>query len=213
MLGLALSAICPLLAAFVSASLLKDFLTADAPSGRVVRFEVVALPEPEKVPVFRESDLEMAGIAPLHPLAPPAPRFRPAGSLAAVLARAEIPEAAPFPGQGIELETEIPAEPDSLLAVRSYIAGVYERINQVRRYPEISRKLGEEGAVEVAFAIGRDGMLAGETELVASSPFSALNRAARRSVRKSSPFPPLPECVRKSVLPLKVRILFQLESR
>lgn len=214
--ALALSAVCHLMAAFVPAGLVRFFINSDEPLSRAVRFEVVNLPEPDKVPVFRVREGETAEPLTVRTIAPPVPRISPADSPATDLAWTQIHKQRSFPDLETDSGGETPAAsilagPDSLLAVSRYIAGVYERINRVRRYPEISRRLGEEGAVEIGFTIGRDGALDGETELVSASPFSALNRAARRSVSGSSPFPPLPPCIHQPVLPVKVRILFQLE--
>jgi len=215
--GFTLSVTCHLLAAFVPAGLIGFLTTSDKPPARAVRFEVVTLPEPEKIPVYQEGMARPARIMTSLPLAPPAPRLRQADSVMAALAEPEIPEIVPLPGEAWAGEMESGAGEDaqgkdSVQTITSYIAGVYDRISRVRRYPESSRRLGEEGAVEISFAIGRDGALAGQTELASASPFSALNRAAGLSVRSSSPFPPLPACIHEPVLPLKVTILFQLEK-
>ncbi|MEA1996811.1 MAG: TonB family protein [Gemmatimonadota bacterium] len=100
---------------------------------------------------------------------------------------------------------------DSAESIESYIADIYSLISKAGRYPEVSRRMGHVGDIEVGFAIGRDGALSGEANLVSPCPYSLLNRAACRSVIRSAPFPPLPGCIRRDSLSLRVKILYELE--
>lgn len=171
----------------------------------------------ESVPVYVERTLEERSGLPgkIIAPAPPEPRLSVQGGDS--LFRAELfgMELLPAGEPGIDSLASLTgeaADADSLAELISYIAVIYERISRARYYPEVSRRLGQEGEVEVSFAIGREGALDGETRLAAPSPHGPLNRAARKSVERCSPFPPLPDCVSIDNLPLKVRIVFELEE-
>lgn len=100
---------------------------------------------------------------------------------------------------------------DSAAVLQSYIDQVFSRIERARRYPELSRRLGQSGEVAVSFAIGRGGELLEGTRLATPSPHRLLNRAAEQCVRDCAPFPPLPGQLGRDTLPLTVRILYRLE--
>ncbi|HEX2573520.1 MAG TPA: energy transducer TonB [Polyangia bacterium] len=77
------------------------------------------------------------------------------------------------------------------------------KIRSHRRYPELARRRGIEGKVEVSFRILPDGQV---TELmVRRSADPMLDEAALAAVRAASPLPPFPE-------PLTVELDFGLED-
>lgn len=72
-----------------------------------------------------------------------------------------------------------------------YLAGLRERIEAARAYPERARRMGQEGRVTVRLVVGADGKLL-EVEIAEASSSSLLNRAAIQTIRSLSPLPPLP---------------------
>ncbi len=205
-----------LLAAFVPEGVV-DFVTSyrELPSP-APRFLVVPLAR-ESVPVYVEKTLEETPEFAGQILAPAPPEPRLSALRGDSLAQVEIfaLESLSAMDSGIDSPTSFDSETvnaDSLAEITLYIAAIYERISQARYYPEVSRRLGQEGEVEVSFAISRGGGLDGGTLLVTPSPYGPLNRAAQKSVERSAPFPPLPDCIRINHLLLKVRIVFQLND-
>ncbi len=210
--ALALSAACHLLAALVPAGAVDFLLRREARPARTVRFEVVELlEEPLRLPEIRDEQrpplphTEIFGAPP-----PPRPRQSVNWQLAAV-----APDLSSF----VKPEPDIVAPPqpppavtatDSAARINSYISQVLARIEQARLYPETARRMGQQGAVEVAFAIGRDGAISRPARLVMASPFGSLNRAACNSIKRSDPFPSLPPCIIADTLSLVVTIKFQL---
>ena len=205
-----------LLAAFVPKGVV-DFVTSyrELPSP-APRFLVVPLAR-ESVPVYVEKTLEETPEFAGQILAPATPEPRLSALRGDSLARVEILalESLSAVESGIDSPTSFDSETvnaDSLAEITLYIAAIYERISQARYYPEVSRRLGQEGEVEVSFAISRGGGLDSGTLLVTPSPYGPLNRAAQKSVERSAPFPPLPDCIRINHLFLKVRVVFQLND-
>lgn len=205
-----------LLAAFVPKGVV-DFVTSyrELPSP-APRFLVVPLAR-ESVPVYVEKTLEETPEFAGQILAPAPPEPRLSALRGDSLARVEIfaLESLSAMESGIDSPTSFDSETvnaDSLAEITLYIAAIYERISQARYYPEVSRRLGQVGEVEVSFAISRGGGLDGGTLLATPSTYGPLNRAAQKSVERSAPFPPLPDCIRINHLFLKVRIVFQLND-
>ncbi len=212
--ALAFSAACHLLAALVPAGAVDFLLRREIQPARTVRFEVVELiEEPLRVVDTRDNDrprvlrTEITGAPPL-----PKPRLSSNWQLAAAapdLSRFVKPEADATPLS--QPATPVAVNADSLASMDSYISQVLDRIERARLYPETARRMGQQGDVEVEFAIGRDGAISQPANLVAPSPFGSLNRAACNSVKRSAPFPSLPPCISTNALPLVVTIRFQLQ--
>ena len=205
-----------LLAAFVPKGVM-DFVTSyrELPSP-APRFLVVPLAR-ESVPVYVEKTLEETSEFAGQILAPAPPEPRLSALRGDSLARVEIfaLELLSALESGIDSPTSFDSETvnaDSLAEITLYIAAIYERISQAKYYPEVSRRLGQEGEVEGSFAISRGGGLDDGTLLVTASPDGPLNRAAQKSVERSAPFPPLPDCIRMNHMFLKVRVVFQLND-
>jgi len=214
--ALALSVAFHLLAALVPERMVRFVTGPGELPIPATRFVVVQLAR-ESVPAYVESRPEEtpAFAGRIHAPEPPEPRLN--GLSGDSLAQVEIitAELLPAPESGIDSPTAPGSgqvNADSLAEISSYIAAIYERISRAKYYPEISRRLGQQGEVEVSFAVGREGGLEGEMYLARPSAYERLNRAAQRSVERSGPFPPLPVCIRSDHLPLKVRIVFQLKD-
>lgn len=205
-----------LLAAFVPKGVVELVTVSREPPSPAPRFLFVSLAR-ESVPVYVEKTLEETPEFAGQILAPAPPEPRSSALRGDSLARVEIfaLELLSTPGAGIDSLTSFDSETvnaDSLADITSYIAAIYERISRAKYYPEVSRRLGQEGEVKVSFAISREGGLDSETRLLTPSPYGPLNRAARKSIGRSAPFPPLPDCIRINHLLLKVRIVFQLND-
>jgi protein TonB len=93
-----------------------------------------------------------------------------------------------------------------------YLARVRKMIKDKRRYPLVSRRALQEGTAKVRFCILKAGALDGKPELLASSGYSALDRAALDCVQDASPFPPIPSELRTQDLELNLSIIFQLKE-
>ena len=208
-----------LLAAFVPEGAVRFAIGSRELPSPAVRFQVLALaPEKtEKIPVYVEKNQENASESSPKVIEPALPEFRLSSIQKDSLARIEV-----FAQEIAQAEDALTGgpdphftqtnNPDSLVEISSYLAVIFNQINRSKRYPEVSRRFGQQGEVEVGFALCSDGSLDGETFLVAPCPYGPLNRSAQQSVERASPFPPLPHCVRKARLPLKLRIVFQLND-
>lgn len=126
------------------------------------------------------------------------------------LTTAEIPAGLKNFARPVHLQNAVIDE-DSLTSVSNYITSVLDKVNSVKQYPVVARKFGQQGAVVLAFEIAKNGDI-GDVAVAESSGFGTLNNSAVRSVRKCAPFPPLPDYVSSSSLPLKLRIEYQLEE-
>ncbi|WOF74861.1 energy transducer TonB [Parvibaculaceae bacterium PLY_AMNH_Bact1] len=73
----------------------------------------------------------------------------------------------------------------------AYLALIRSRIENNRTYPSAARRRREEGTAMLKITIGRQGHLT-EVQLVDASGSFHLDRAARRMVEKSAPFPAPP---------------------
>lgn len=72
-----------------------------------------------------------------------------------------------------------------------YISKLTRTLNQKKRYPEIARKMRQQGRLKVRFVLERDGRIL-NAELVETTSFSHLNDAAKTllsEIKKFDPFP------------------------
>ena len=105
-----------------------------------------------------------------------------------------------------------PTDEDSLTSVSNYITSVLDRVNSFKQYPTVARKFGQQGAVVLAFEIAKNGDIDGDVAVAESSGYGTLNKSAVRSVKRCAPFPPLPDYVSSTSLPLKLRIEYLLQE-
>ncbi len=92
-----------------------------------------------------------------------------------------------------------------------YLAVLAARIDRSKYYPKLSRRLGEEGTVVVSFVIERSGHLS-DLAIVESSGHRRLDRAALKTLRRVSPFLPIPDGLQRDNWPISVPISFHLRS-
>lgn len=95
-------------------------------------------------------------------------------------------------------------------AVRlSYEAEVARLLNARKRYPEMARRLRQQGRVGVRFKVQRDGQLLA-FELIEPSVHSSLNEAARRLIQDIGNFKPFPAQIKAITWVMTVPIEYKL---
>lgn len=99
----------------------------------------------------------------------------------------------PSLGEGVASETAGVGSTDADAGDRrdAYLALIRARIEQNRTYPSVARRRREEGMATLKIKIDERGALA-DVQLVMGSGSFHLDRAARRMVEKSAPFPAPP---------------------
>ena len=189
------------------------------------------VPEPPPEPVTAAAETEpvepVPVVAPVEPppvvKKPVAPRHRPVVKQV-VEAQARRPRpvaavkpmerpvvaAAPVAIAPVVAERPLTVAVD-LEAKQHYLAALAAQINRRKFYPRASRRLGEEGQVVVHFVIQRNGELTDgrETE---SSGSSRLDEAALKTVRRVTPFKPIPAGLATDQWPISVPISFSLRG-
>lgn len=100
---------------------------------------------------------------------------------------------APSLGEGAPSQTVGLGASDAAVGDQTdaYLALIRSRIEKNRTYPSAARRRGEEGTVSMRVVIDAQGRLEEATAITRSGSFH-LDRAAKRMVEKSSPFPPPP---------------------
>lgn len=96
-------------------------------------------------------------------------------------------------------------------ALERFLSAVRRKIESCKRYPISARKAEIEGRVSVRIVILKDGRLE-KAEVVESSGYRILDRAALRSVREAEPFPPIPDAVKLDRIDIGIRLVFKLSE-
>jgi len=97
-------------------------------------------------------------------------------------------------------------------AMLRYQDMVKQKIESCRRYPPWAKKQGIEGTVHLKFTILSTGA-ARDIKIIKSSSFNILNEEAISTIKRAQPFPPIPEEIKVSSLPMEVSIVFTLQYR
>ncbi|MEL0168241.1 MAG: energy transducer TonB [Pseudomonadaceae bacterium] len=97
-------------------------------------------------------------------------------------------------------------------ASTDYKAKVAASLARHRHYPPMSRRRGEEGTVVLTFIIHRDGSVTGE-QISESSGFERLDRAALKTLKNASPFPPFSDDMPDEQMSIRAPINFGLLDR
>ena len=95
-------------------------------------------------------------------------------------------------------------------AMLRYQDMVKQKIESCRRYPSWAKKQGFEGVAYLKFTILSTGFVK-DIKIIKSSGFDILDREAISTVKRSQPFPPIPEEMEVSFLTMKVFIVFTLQ--
>lgn len=110
------------------------------------------------------------------------------------------------PATNIQAEGSLSADRALANARDAYTAELYHIIRKYFVYPALARRRGQEGKVQLSFIVGDDGR-ARDIQVVDSSGFSLLDRAAVRTIEKI----PLPEPPRRA-MQFPVTIVYRLEE-
>jgi protein TonB len=92
-----------------------------------------------------------------------------------------------------------------------YLAALAAKINRSKYYPTGSRRRGEEGKVVVRFIVKKNGELTDFT-IVESSGSRRLDAAALKTLRRVTPFRPIPDALNRDHWPISVPIAFSLSG-
>ncbi len=96
-------------------------------------------------------------------------------------------------------------------AMLRYQDMVKQKIEEVRKYPEWAKEQGIEGIAHLEFVILANGR-GREIKLVHSSGAKILDQEAIVTIKRASPFPPLPEEVASSSIQMEVSLVFTLKE-
>ncbi len=91
-----------------------------------------------------------------------------------------------------------------------YQKAVKEKIAKCRKYPYWARKQGFEGKVHLKFTILSTGAVK-DIKIVKSSGFNVLDKEAISTIKRASPFPPIPSELKTSSLSMELSIVFKLQ--
>lgn len=106
-------------------------------------------------------------------------------------------------------ETQMPKE-DLQGIENGFATLIRERIASAKTYPSTARQAGHEGKVLVAFVLDKDGHVV-DLSVQRTSSHARLDDAALEAVKKASPFPPIPEKLRRDSMSFKLPISFNLK--
>lgn len=119
----------------------------------------------------------------------------------------EIEEPAPEKPEPPREKVEV-SDPDDEAMFR-YQDMVKQRIEAMRRYPSWAKRQGVEGVSYIMFDLLPDGT-ARNVKIVRSSGSGILDEEALSTVKRASPFRPIPVKLSFSVLTMTVALVFQL---
>jgi periplasmic protein TonB len=106
------------------------------------------------------------------------------------------------PDKGVSLSSED-------LMYTSYLQGLKRRIELVWKYPETARTANQQGELLMSFTIAKSGKVE-SVELLKSSGYSTLDKAAQQAIMDASPFNPLPETWNKESFTITGTFVYRL---
>jgi protein TonB len=95
-------------------------------------------------------------------------------------------------------------------AMLRYQDMVKQKIESCRRYPIWAKRQGLEGVCYLTFTLLSNGMIQ-DVKIIHSSGFDILDEEAVSTIKRASPFKPIPEKFNRSNLTMEVAIVFQLK--
>ncbi len=137
----------------------------------------------------------------------PKPKAEPVPAPDAPAPPSSVADASAKPSPGKKALGE--PRPVSKSCISGYAGKIHSRIARAKRYPHSARAAGEEGTVKVKFTVGPTGSVSG-IRVAKSSGFASLDQAAIDAVSRAAPFPPLPACVGRDSLTLRLSVSFHL---
>lgn len=149
----------------------------------------VAVEKPE-IPKLPAVEIEKPTLA-----VPPPAAQAPASVAASSTAAKPAVAVAPVPSRAEEDEEEGPAlTAQTLLARQFYVSDAIKKIRSKTKYPQRALDRGQAGNVRVAVVIDRQGEIL-STNILERSQHELLNKEAVEAVKRSAPFPALPDAV------------------
>lgn len=91
----------------------------------------------------------------------------------------------------------------------SWRSAIMSHIHRHKRYPAAARQRGDQGIARVQFVIDRSGRVL-SYRLLGTSGSPLLDQEAQATIQRASPFPPLPDSVPGSRMPITVPLRFDL---
>lgn len=91
-----------------------------------------------------------------------------------------------------------------------YQKAVKKKIENCRKYPKWARRQGFEGKIHLKFTILSTGEVR-DIKILKSSGFNILDKEAISTIKRASPFPPIPSELKISSLTMEISIVFKLQ--
>jgi len=112
------------------------------------------------------------------------------------------------------LEDIIPRQPKPGMSLtkdvlRKFAEAVRREIESRKKYPIAAQRIGIEGRTGIRMTILKDGRLE-KVEVVKSSGYEILDRAALQSVLDAAPFPPIPEEMGRDEIQMSIHLVFKI---
>ena len=94
---------------------------------------------------------------------------------------------------------------------RGFHKKIWQKVAKAKYYPRIARARGFEGAPIVSFTLDKDGSLT-SIKLIKDSKYEILNNAALETIRRGTPYPPIPKPLGKFSISFNLPISYMLEE-
>ena len=115
-----------------------------------------------------------------------------------------------FGGSSMALaKPEVRAATDTTNILQEFLSDVRRRIESNKTYPPTAIDAGIEGSSGVRMTITKDGQLE-KVEIVDSSGYEILDKAALQSVRSAAPFPPIPKNIGREKIEMNLYLVFRI---
>lgn len=177
-------------------------VVAQAPKARPVEPAVAVVEE------IREVVKEEVEAAEVLPEAVEEPILEPVEEEPSMVAKAEpLP---PLKEQPVD--TAEPAPKAKPVDWQGYGRGILDSVNKEQRYPRMAARRGLEGTATVRIFIHRDGTLARQPDIVASTNHEILDREALRMVESAAPFEAFPHAAEEGEQEFVIPVRFRLKG-
>ena len=111
----------------------------------------------------------------------------------------------------VDLSIEKFPEIDISFLKASYQKKILEKIDRMKVYPPIARRMSHQGRVLISFTLGSDGSITNPV-IAQKSSFGELDYAALDTVHRSTPFEPIPSELELKSMNLSIWINFNLND-
>lgn len=121
------------------------------------------------------------------------------------------PEPTPTPVAPAPATTAPPRPHASSAEIKSWHGSVFKQLQLHKSYPPFARAHGEQGVVELAFSIDREGHVI-SSKIVKSSGYAALDQETMATVQRAQPFPVPPSDVDGPTFDFTVPLRFNIRG-